>query len=70
MTTAAAAAILKTQPVRESEKNVTLLELVCAVGEVTSDDEEVAQIVLHLLQSGRARLCGNFKDIPIECFEH
>jgi hypothetical protein len=67
--TTAAAAILQNQPVRESEKNVTLLELVSAVGEMTSDDEEVAETVLHLLRSDRARLCGNFKNRPIECFE-
>ncbi len=69
MTTAAAAAILEAQPVRESERHVTLLELVSAVGEMTSDDEEVTETVLHLLRSNRARLCGNFKDAPIECFE-
>jgi hypothetical protein len=69
MTTAAAAAILEAQPVRESERHVTLLELVSAVGEITSDDEEVTETVLNLLRSDRARLCGNFKDMPIECFE-
>jgi hypothetical protein len=69
MTTAAAAAILETQPQPESQKHVTLLELVTAVGEITSDDEEVTETVLHLLRSDRARLCGNFKDAQIECFE-
>jgi hypothetical protein len=45
---------------------VTLLELVAAVGEVTDDEEEVAATVLHMLRSGRAKLCGSFASEPIE----
>jgi len=45
---------------------VTLLELVTAVGEVTEDEEEVAATVLHMLRSGRARLCGSFASEPVE----
>ena len=69
--TSAAATILETvpEPVRENEKHVTLLELVSAIGETTDDDDEVTETVLQLLRSGRARLCGNFKDEPIENFE-
>ena len=40
---------------------VTLLELVGAVCEVTDDDREVVATVIHMLRSGRARLCGNFR---------
>ena len=38
--------------------DVTLLELVQAIGEVTEDDREVVATVIHLLMSGRVRLCG------------
>jgi hypothetical protein len=69
MTRNAAAAVLETQPVQESERQLTLLELVSAVSETTSNDDEVTETVLHLLRSGRVRLCGNFKDEPIESFE-
>ncbi len=46
--------------------DVTLLELVRAVGEVTEDDREVVATVLQLLRSGRARLCGNLRGTPID----
>lgn len=52
----------------ESPASVTLLELVTAVGEISNDDEEVTATVLHILRSGRARLCGNFSSEPIERF--
>jgi hypothetical protein len=42
-------------------QDTTLLELVDAVCDVTSNDEEVVATVLYLLRSGRARLCGNFR---------
>lgn len=41
---------------------LTLLELVEAVCEVTEDDREVMATVLHMLVSGRVRLRGNFRD--------
>ena len=44
----------------------TLLELVRAVSEVTSDEREVVATVLHLLSTGRARLCGNFRGAKVE----
>jgi hypothetical protein len=42
-------------------ETTTLLELVRAIGEVTDDEREVVATVLHLLHSGRVRLCGNFR---------
>jgi hypothetical protein len=48
--------------------NTTLLALVWSVGEVTSDDRTVVATVSALLRSGAVRLCGNFRDCPIECF--
>ncbi len=41
---------------------VTLLEVVCAIGEITSSDREVVATVLHLLASGQIKLRGNFRD--------
>ena len=40
----------------------TLLELVCVLGEITTDDQEVVATVLHMLESGRVRLTGNFRN--------
>jgi len=45
-------------------RRTTLLELVCAVGEVTRDERELVATVLHLLESGRVILCGNFRGVP------
>jgi len=42
-------------------KSATLLELVESVCDVTDSDEEVIATVLHMLRSGRVRLCGNFR---------
>lgn len=39
----------------------TLLELVRAVSEITSDDREVVATVMEMLHSGRVRLCGSFR---------
>ena len=45
-------------------ENLTLLELVQAICEVTSDDREVVATVHHMLRSGRVRLSGNFRAQP------
>jgi len=44
----------------------TLLELVAAICESTDDDQEVVSTVLHLLDTGRVRLCGNFRGRPTD----
>jgi hypothetical protein len=49
--------------------SLTLLELVEAVNDVTSNDDEVVATVQHMLQSGRVRLCGNFRELPIHSFD-
>ncbi len=41
--------------------SVTLLEVVRAVGDITSDDHEIVATVLHLIASGKIRLRGNFR---------
>jgi hypothetical protein len=45
---------------------ITLLELVRTVAEITDDDKEIVATVLHMLGSGRFRLCGNLRGTPIE----
>lgn len=42
--------------------SVTLLEVVRAVGDITSNDHEVVATVIHLLVSGKIKLRGNFRD--------
>jgi hypothetical protein len=57
---------LQTAP--RQRMHTTLLDLVWAVSEVTRDETELVTAVVDLLESGRARLTGNFRDIPIEVF--
>jgi hypothetical protein len=47
---------------------VTLLELVQAICNETSDDHEVVGTVRHLLSSGQVRLCGNFRNADPSTF--
>ena len=44
---------------------LTLLELVGAVCDVTNSDAEVVATVIHMLETGRVRLSGSFRDVPI-----
>ena len=46
------------RPKSISTVDVTLLELVQAVSEVTSDEREIVATVLNMLRSGHARLTG------------
>jgi hypothetical protein len=43
----------------------TLLELVAAVSDECESEAEVVATVLHLLGSGRARLCGSFRNASL-----
>ncbi len=65
----AAAATLRPPAETQEPQELTLLELVCALGEVTENDREVVAAVLALLRSGRVRLRGNFRDVPIDRFD-
>ena len=67
---AAAVSLTREQAPANREATVTtLLALVRAVGEVARDDREVVATILHMLRSGEVRLCGNFRNAPIEDFE-
>lgn len=60
-----------TIPVRSGAKeprDVTLLELVGAISEVTDDDREVVATVVQMLESGTVRLRGNFRGTPVREF--
>jgi len=58
-------------PVRVDQRPrpVTLLELVQGISEITNDDREVVATVMYLLRTGRVRLCGNFRDAPLEALD-
>jgi hypothetical protein len=43
------------------QAQTTLLDLVTAVNEVTDSEDEVVATVVHLVNSGAVRLCGNFR---------
>jgi len=64
---AAAADLRMRAPLKAHEpRQVTLLELVYALSEVTEDDREVVATALDMLRSGRVRLRGTFRNTPIE----
>ncbi len=44
--------------------HTTLLELVFVLSEVANDDEEVVTTVSRMLETGRAKLTGSFRDTP------
>lgn len=49
----------------EAPAELTLLELIDAVSEVSETEQEVIATVSYMLKSGRVRLSGNFRDAPI-----
>jgi hypothetical protein len=51
----------------EAPVEVTLLELVKAVSDVSDSELEVVATVVHMLRSGSVRLRGNFKGQIIDC---
>jgi len=44
----------------------TLLDLVTAVSDVADNENEVIATVVHLVNSGAVRLCGNFRGARID----
>jgi hypothetical protein len=51
-----------TQP---APREATLLELVCSAGRESDEPETVVARVVGQLESGRVRLCGNFRTAPV-----
>ncbi len=58
----AARPVEQSSPKAVARCSTTLLDLVWRIGEVVDDDRAVVDEVLHLLESGRVRLTGNFRD--------
>lgn len=52
----------------QESRMTTLLELVRAIGELTDDEAEVVATVRHMLATGSARLCGNFRGSGVDDF--
>jgi hypothetical protein len=52
----------------DEPEQLTLLELVRVVSEITDDEREVIATVQHMLLSGRVKLCGNFSKTPAKDF--
>lgn len=47
---------------------LTLLELVHAISEVSLSEQELLATLIYVLRSGRVRLKGNFRSMPIDQF--
>ena len=47
-------------------RDVTLLDLVSAVANFARSDRELIATVAYMVNSGRVRLCGNFKGIRFD----
>jgi hypothetical protein len=47
-------------------RNLTLLDLIQAVSEVTANDQEIMATVADLINSGQVRLCGNAAGATID----
>lgn len=45
---------------------VTLLDLVTAVSAAADSEEEVVATIVHLVNSGAVRLCGNFRGVRFD----
>jgi len=50
----------------ETQAQLTLLDLIEAVAEVTDSEAELLSVVAHLVNSGRVRLIGNFQGATID----
>jgi hypothetical protein len=55
---------IQTNPSSEPQP-VTLLELIEAVSEVSESEQEILATVTYMLNSGRVRLSGSFRDSSI-----
>jgi hypothetical protein len=51
-------------------RDVTLLDLVTAVCRYARTDAEVIATVVHMVNSGTVRLCGNFKGARFDLGAH
>ena len=63
---AAAASSAPIRRIGEKPEPVTLLDLVRAVGEVTTNDDELCETVRHMLRTRLVRLSGILRDVPLD----
>ena len=56
------------RPRADAAVNMTLLELVRTIGEITDDETEIVATVIHMLRSGTVKLTGSFRDTPADRF--
>lgn len=56
---------VRSREIAPERVETTLLALVQTIAEVTEDEAEIVATVLHLLRSGRVRLCGTLRDEPL-----
>jgi hypothetical protein len=68
MPTMSAVQPLVLQSLGQETRVTTLLQLVQTLSELTDDEHEVVATVLHMLATGSARLCGNFRGSSVEDF--
>ena len=50
----------------DTQAQLTMLDLIEVVEEVTDSEAELVTVVAHLVNSGRVRLIGNFRGARIE----
>jgi hypothetical protein len=50
----------------DRQAQLTMLDLIEAVAEVTDSEAELVSTVAHLVNSGRVRLIGSFRDAWID----
>lgn len=60
--------VVELQRPRGEPLATTLLDLVEAVSDVSSNEQEVVATIVHMLRSGRVRLTGCMRNAPREAF--
>jgi hypothetical protein len=63
---AASTSAVRSEDDMETQSQLTLLDLIEAVAEVTDSEAELVSVVRHLVNSGRVRLIGNFRGAHID----
>ena len=63
---AAVLAVEKSECLPAEARRVTLLDLVAALGDFGASDKEVVWAVVHLVDSGRVRLIGQFREAHLQ----
>jgi hypothetical protein len=62
----ATTSVARSEDDMDAQSQLTLLDLIEAVAEVTDSEAELVSVVQHLVNSGRVRLIGNFRGAHID----